>query len=139
MAIDLQKTLARELAKHGKPIGVKSAVLTLFTPGSRTPGALGSGTNPTSTAYSCKGFVEAYSGSYLAETTSAKSDRKISILGGSLPAGVVPVPGAKIAIADTDGTTKTFRVLGGVSNASGGGIGVTSDAVGAVYACHCTL
>jgi len=37
--------------------GVLSATLTKSAPGTRTPGQLTGGTNPTSTSYPCKGFI----------------------------------------------------------------------------------
>lgn len=137
MAVDLKKELSKALSKFGKPIGVKSCTLTLFTSGTRTPGALSAGTNPTSVDYPCKGFIESYSAHTIDGTLVKSEDRKISILGGSLPTGIVPVPEAKITIVDVDGVSKTFRVIGRISDAPGGGAGVSADPVGAVYSSHC--
>jgi hypothetical protein len=38
--------------------GVLDAVLTKFTPGTRTPGQLTGGTNPTNVTFACKGFID---------------------------------------------------------------------------------
>lgn len=142
MPINLAKTLAKALKQHGKPIGVKSATLIVTTPGTRTTAA--GGTNPTSTSYPCKAFIETGNSSHVsgsaanAATTSRQTDRTISILGGSLPAGVIPVAGHQVAIADIDGVSKTFRILGDVGVQSGG-VGVQVDGVGAVHRMQCRL
>lgn len=135
MAINLAKILAKNLAKFGKPIGIRSATLTVFTPGTRTPGAVSAGTNPTSVSYACKAFIDTYNRYQIEQSLVQADDRKISILGGTLPAGVMPKTGSTIAIADVDGTSRTFIVVGGAGPQ--GGYGVEADGVGAVYACQC--
>ena len=54
--------LVKQIAKAVKSAlvgakAVESATLLRTTPGSRTVGNLGGGTNPTTTSYPCKGFV----------------------------------------------------------------------------------
>lgn len=120
MAVDLAAILARELAKHGAPVGVQAATLTLYASGTRTVGAEGAGTNPTSTAHACDGFVEEVESTSLIDGQLVRQTRTvISILGGSTDA--VPVKGAKIAIAGT-----TYRV-----------VSVSGDGVSAVWECTC--
>lgn len=119
MAINLAKILAKNFAKFGKPIGVVSATLTLYTTGTRTPGALSAGTNPTSVAYPCKGFIEDFELAAIGGTLVTKDDRRISIFGASLPAGIVPKEGSTVTIKSV---TYTIR-------------SVIGDGVDAVYEC----
>lgn len=89
---------------------VKAAGLTLpatlvkVTPGTRTPGNIGGGRNPTTTSYSCDGLVADYSAIDLANTLIQASDRKIVLFGASL--SVVPAIDDKVTI---DGNT--YRVI----------------------------
>lgn len=46
------------LIKQHVGSGVLDATLTKSTPGTRTAGDLGAGTNPTTTNYPCKGFID---------------------------------------------------------------------------------
>lgn len=123
MPIDIAKELAKQLKKHGGPIGVQSMTLTLSTPGTRTAGNLGGGTNPTTTAYPCSGFVEEYDSRLIDGTLVLRSDRKVSILGASVAA--VPVAGARITVP-TGPFAGTYTVIGPVGG----------DGVGAVYECQ---
>lgn len=72
--------------------------LVRVTPGTRTAGDLTSGTNPSTKTYPCRGVVEDYSLRYYAEDLVQKGDRKALILGGTLPAGVVPQLGDHVVI-----------------------------------------
>lgn len=134
MAVNLAKSLAKAFKKFGKPIGVKPARLTILTPGARTSAA--GGTNPTSTEYSCTAFIEQTNATYMRGTTAVSYDRLISILGGSLPAGVTPAPNSRITIVDVDKVERTFVVLGDIGP-QGGAVGVAGDGVGAVFRCAC--
>ena len=80
------------------------------------------GTNPTSSSTSCKGFVDRYKDREIDGTRVQTSDRKISILGASLPSGTVPTPGDQIV---AEGQTWVV-----VEN------GVDRDPAGAVYECQ---
>lgn len=124
---DVAKLLAKNLAKYGKPIGVKPCTLIKVTPGTRTGGSLSGGTNPTPASYAASGMIESYSQYQIANSLVTVGDRKISILGGSLPMGIVPAPDDQIAIVDLDGVAKTFTIVKD---------GVNSDPIGAVHICQ---
>lgn len=107
---DIRKAVDKGLKSAGL---FRNATLTKFTPGSRTPGAENSGTNPTSLTYPCRGMLSGYDANTIAlsGTLINSEDRKITIIGGSLPAGVVVDKNDKIAIQDADGVTKTYRIV----------------------------
>ena len=92
----IAKQLNKGMGKH-----VKNVTLIKNAAGARTPGALTSGTNPTSTSYPGKGWKEAKAqvpdGSQTVVT-----DYEISIFGASLPSGIVPAQNDQITI---DGVT----------------------------------
>lgn len=126
MAIKLiSDFIPRELAKHLAP-HVLEGTLVKVTPGARG-GTVTAGTNPTETGHACSLWIARYSTREMAGTSIRRSDRKISILGATLPAGVVPVPNDKITV---DGVT--YRIVG----EGEGGLGVDSDPVQAVHRCH---
>lgn len=84
--LDIAKIVNAEIQKAG---GVLDGTLTKTTPGTRTPGDLTGGTNPTTTTHSFKGFME---------TTEERREgmleatilTKVSILGDSLSPSTVP-------------------------------------------------
>lgn len=121
--------IAKQIAKAlggstGKVLGVKPATLVKMTPGVHAPGAASGGTNPTSTPYPCKAMIEIATISDVPTgTLIQQDDRKIGILGASLPAGVMPGSGNKITMVDLDGVSKTFRFVAVISG----------DGVGAMY------
>ncbi len=117
MAISLEKELARQMARHGKPVGVVAAVLTKYTPGTRTPGSEGSGTNPTSSTHRCRAYVEETEQSYVEGTTSKQTKATVGIFGSSIEGGVVPAINDKVTIKGV--TYRLAKVIG--------------DGVGAVY------
>jgi fructose-1-phosphate kinase PfkB-like protein len=96
--------------------------LTKVEPGTRTPGSLTGGTNPVETAHTVKGFVDHYQDRHIDGTLIQRGDRKIIILGGSLPSGVVPEPSDKLT---AEGETRAI-----VED------GVTRDPAGATYTCQ---
>jgi hypothetical protein len=59
----------------------ESATLTRSTPGTRTPGALAEGTNPTTTSYSCKGFVSSESFESIDGTIVERGDKVVCLIG----------------------------------------------------------
>lgn len=69
---------------------LRSMTLTKRAAGTRTPGQLTGGTNPTTTAYTCEGIVEEYSDHERANLGIAAGRKKVLIIAGSLPAGVKP-------------------------------------------------
>lgn len=121
--MNLAKILAKNLKKYGKPIGVKPCTLIKVTPGTRTGGSVSGGTNPTQVNYAATGFVEAYDSDDIDGSLIQADDRKISILGGSLPAGIVPTANDMVAIADPSGAPQTYVIVSPV----------LGDGVGAVY------
>ena len=85
--LDIVGIIAREIAAAG---GVLAGTLTKTTPGVRTPGDLSGGTNPTTTSSGFRGFLENRDNVRLPGQLTAVSGRVLVILGGTLPAGVVP-------------------------------------------------
>ncbi len=125
-AVNLAKLVAKNLKKYGKPIGVKPCTLIKVVPGTRTPGAIAGGTNPTETPYAATGWIESYTADDIDNDLIRADDRRISILGASIALGQTPAPDDKVTIVDIDGVSKTFRIT----------TPVTSDAVGAVFICN---
>jgi hypothetical protein len=107
-----------------------AATLVRYTPGTRTGGAASAGTNPASTSYPCRGWIESFDEDDINGTLITQHDRKITLIGGSLPAGLTPNDGDQITIADLDGTSKTFRVVGPAAG---------SGPQGAFYICQARL
>jgi hypothetical protein len=131
-AVNVAKLVAKNLKKYGKAVGVKSCTLIKVTPGIRTPGNLSGGTNAVETSYTASGFIENYSDFVVAQSAAAGSlivatDRKIDILGSTLPAEIVPAKDDKISIADASGVVGTYRIVAPVTN---------PDGLGAVYVCQ---
>lgn len=100
---------------------VSAATLTKTTPGTRTPGSLGAGTNSTTTAHSCEGIVKLFDAGLIDGTIVRREDRKINLLISSLPDGVEPKPGDTITIQGA-----TYTVLGDVGR----------DAAKFMFTCH---
>ena len=94
--VNMAAEIARGLGNKLLP-----AILTKMTETTRTTGSLTAGTNPLTTDYPCRGFIEDYSDYDLANTIIQTSDRKITILGGTLPVNIVPMNGDKITIENT--------------------------------------
>jgi hypothetical protein len=87
------------------------ATLTRPVPGTRAGGSLSGGetVGATSTAYPCRGYCENYRTREIDGTLVRVGDRKIMLLGGSLPDAIDPQPGDLIAIEGA-----TWRVVNGV-------------------------
>lgn len=102
----------------------KPAVLTKVTPGTRTPGSVSSGTNPTTADFTCRGIVQDLAGFVASGTLIADVSRVVRIFGATIASGAVPVPGDRITI---EGTTTTIV---GESGA------ITRDAAAATYVCQ---
>lgn len=122
MAVNIAKLLAKNLKKFGKPIGVKGLTLLKVTPGMRGADA-SAGTNPTTASFAATGFIETLTVRDLPETQIVANDRKVSILGATLPVGITPSVNDKVTVQDLDGTTKTMRLVAMVEG----------DGVGALY------
>lgn len=98
--------------------------LTLTKVESGTRGVnLTAGTSPSRTDYTVKGFVDSYTDRQVADTLVQQGDRKVVILGASLPAGVVPEPADEV----TDEAGIVYVI---VEN------GVSRDPAGATYECQ---
>jgi hypothetical protein len=106
----------------------KEATLIKVAPGTRTPGAIASGTNPTTTSYGCQGIPASTTALRLSGTLISGVDRVIKIFGATLPAGITPQPGDRITM---DGSTST------IVGDAGGQSAVAVDPAGACFTCQC--
>jgi len=96
--IDIAKEVNRGIASAG---GVLPGVLTVSTSGTRTPGDLTGGTNPSSVTKAFRGFVET-EGDRRPGSTVAGSMAVVTILGASVQDGVVPEVNMEVNIEGTD-------------------------------------
>lgn len=117
--IDMVDATAKSLL--GGELIVSAATLTKVTPGTRTPGALGAGTNPTTVAHDCEGIVQDFDTGLIDGTLVRREDRRISLLIATLPPGVEPKPSDKVTIQGT-----TYVVLDGVER----------DPASFMFTCH---
>lgn len=117
---DIRKEVAKALKKNGKALGFKASVLTVKTPGTRTPGSEASGTNPTSVSYPCSAMVDT-AVKLMDGTLVAEGNSRLSIVGGSLPTGVRPIPGRSTVLR----AAVTYKV-----------VRVAFDSVEAMYECE---
>lgn len=91
--------------KHVAP-GLLDATLIKVTPGTRTPGSLIDGTNPTETSYACKGFIDKQRRKNVQGSLSSDGTKRIVLIGDSISSGTVaPDLGDKITIEGT-----TYRI-----------------------------
>jgi len=86
--------------------GVNDATLTKVSPGTRTPGQLTGGTNPTSTSYDCKAFVDPIDRSRIDGTLVKDGDALVQIVGDSVAAGQVPAVGDTVTIL-----SRTYEIV----------------------------
>lgn len=105
-------------------LGVRVANLIRVTPGTRTNGALGAGTNPTETLHACRAFVGSFESEQIDGTLIKTEDRIISIFASTILPAAVPEPNDKIAI---DGAV--YRIVKE-------GFGVQRDPASVMYSCH---
>lgn len=77
---------------------VLDAVLIKRTPGTRTPGSITGGTNPTETSYTAKGFVDFYDDDLIDETNVKTGDRKVTLIGDSIADLSIPENNDKVTI-----------------------------------------
>jgi hypothetical protein len=88
-----------KLIKDNIGPGVLDATLVKLTPGTRTAGQLSGGTNPTSTSYACKGFIDSQNRKDIAGTLVEAGDVIIVLLGDTISSGAVaPDQSDKITI-----------------------------------------
>jgi hypothetical protein len=83
------------------------ATLTKFTAGTRTPGALSAGTNPTSTDYAARGRVVSWRRDRLGGTLVEVNDRVVRLFAATIAGGVAPSIGDTITIESV-----TARIVG---------------------------
>lgn len=126
--MNLPRLLASNFARLGKPIGVKPCTLIKSTPGTRTPGAISAGTNPTTTSYAATGLTVSQTQLRQSGSLIAGVDTAILLFGASITGGAVPVPGDRIMM---DSVTYT------IAGDEGGNRAVESDPVQATFMCQC--
>lgn len=85
--LDIAKIVNDSIAGAG---GVLDGTLTKITPGTRTSGSLTGGTNPVETSHAFKGFIDRGSETRFAGQLQTVDGEVVSILGASLPSGVMP-------------------------------------------------
>jgi hypothetical protein len=114
---NIAKIVADSIAKAG---GVLDATLIASIQGTRTPGQLTGGTNPTGPTYAGKGFVEEVDSSRFSESLLERGTKQVVLLGHTFAA--VPEANDQITI---EGETLMI-------------IGVLRDPAGATYTCLCS-
>jgi len=93
-----------KLIKDNVGPGVLDATLTKFTPGTRTGGSLTGGTQPTSTAYACKGFIDSQEVRDVNGTLVDDGTKLIVLIGDTIDGGTAasaPSTGDNITIEGT--------------------------------------
>lgn len=98
MALNVAKLIAQQFAKNGKPVGVGPCTLIKRVQGTRAPGAISAGTNPTETSYKATGLVSDYKAYQVDGTLIRQGDRQVLLFGASIAGGQIPEPGDKVAI-----------------------------------------
>lgn len=78
--------------------GLLPATLTKRTIGTRTPGDLTSGTNPTTTTYAARGVVTDYTDGEMQNSPVRIGARRILLIAKSIAGGAAPVPGDSVTI-----------------------------------------
>ena len=121
----MAKPLAGGIAKavyKGLKAAKMLAPVTLLkeSAGTRTPGNIAGGTNPTATSYGAQGFVDDYATSEIDGTLVVNGDRRVYVFGASLAAGITPTPNDKVTIGGV-----SYRV-----------VNVGSDPANAVFICQ---
>lgn len=102
--------------------GILPATLTKRNPGTRTPGDLAAGMNPTTTTHACRGVVIDYREDEFGGSIQ-KGDRKVLLTANSIAGMVAPEPNDSITIEGA-----TYRIAAD---------GVKRDPAAASYECQC--
>lgn len=110
------------IAKNIGP-GVLPATLRKNTPGTRSNAAITAGTNPTSTDYTCRGFIDASSTKDQKGGLTPVDKRDVVLIGDTIQGGAFPEVNDHILI---DGLT--FFISGPIKG----------DPANATYTCSCT-
>lgn len=91
-----------KLIKDNIGPGVLDATLTTVTEGTRTPSDATAGTNPTETAYPCKGFIDSQMVRFRNGTLVQNGNKVVVLIGDTINSGnTAPKPGDKITIEST--------------------------------------
>lgn len=107
--VDVAKIIGTEVGQKMLADTVFDATLTKVSAGTRTPGNLTGGTNPTSTAYPCKGFIDTKRRDRIGGTMVEDGDVVIVLIGNTISSGtVVPEVNDQVAL---EGTTYRIRAL----------------------------
>lgn len=86
--------------------GLLAATLIKVFPGTRTSGNLAGGTNASTLSYPARGFTESYRASQIDGDLVRRGDRKVVLLGATIPGRVVPEAGDRLTIEG-----RTFSVV----------------------------
>lgn len=117
--VNIANIVATSIAQAG---GVHDVTLIKIAQGTRTPGQLSGGSNPTETQHPAKGFEESLS-VLRPETIVQDARAVVTILGDTITGGAVPVAGDSVI---SEGTRR--RIVGPVNR----------DPARAVYQCQVT-
>jgi len=115
-----KQNIAGKLASAMGPL-LFDIILIKVAVGARTGGALTAGPALTETSYTVKGFTDSYAEELTDGQNVQQNDLKVSILGATLPSGILPEIGDKVT--SEDGSTKKI-------------IQVDRDPAGAIYGCQ---
>jgi hypothetical protein len=113
LGVDMAGILAANLQ-------VVEATLRKATATTRDPSNLSGGTHPTFTSWPCRGFIEDYKDGKIDGTLVKRGDRKATLMGATLAAGVVPMPNDEVTVEG-----RTYVV-----------VAVFRDPAGATYGCQ---
>lgn len=96
--VDIEKLINDNLGDQLTPV-----TLTKVAAGSRTPGSLTGGVNPTISTVSTSGIIDDYSEYQVDGTIVVRGDRRLLLIGKPLTdAGVVPAPNDRATIEGTE-------------------------------------
>lgn len=111
--------LVKMIAKAVKAglVGAKATeavTLNRITPGARTPGSLASGTNPTTTAVSCRGFESSEKHDKIGGTVVDQTHKVICIVGvDTAPTSndTIAIRGVTFSVLDLEGSPALWKLL----------------------------
>ena len=110
----------------GEAGGLVTLTLRSHAEGTRTPGSPSAGKNPTFAPHAGQGILDEYHEREVDGSLIEKGDRKVLILGASLPDGVIPKAKDRIEIEDfTEANSAALRV-----------VKVKRDPAAATYVCQ---
>lgn len=112
--IDISGLVAKHIGS-----GVNDATLIKVTAGTRTPGNLSAGLQPTTANFTCKGFLDIVDQNRVGATLTEEGDVLIALIGDTISGGQVPAPGDRVTLLGT-----TYNI-----------VNVLTDPAQAVYTC----